>query len=124
MEEFNVLVSYFKDRFDNDLIFHVGCHFDDCEYGDATIRVINLPSNKHKIKKDFSLGLYFEELTEEDFLRCLDEMFEKYLKPYYDKGKNYLKEIILNPSQFNDCYQIEKDARNRINQMFGLHTKP
>lgn len=120
---FSVLIEFFKDRFNDDFVFHAGCYFDDCEYGDATIRVTNLPSNTHKLKNGFSLGLYYGELTEEQFLRCLDEMFDKYLKPYYEKGKEYLKEIILNEhTLFGEGYTFSKGARGKINKMFGLNT--
>ena len=75
--------------------FQVGCYFDNCEYGYATIRVKDLKSNPHKIKGNHSLGLYYGEgeLTEEQLIQCLNEMFDKYLKPYYEQGKNYLKKI-------------------------------
>ena len=48
--EFNVLISFFKNRFDDNFFFQVGCYFDNCEYGYATIRVKDLKSNPHKVK--------------------------------------------------------------------------
>ncbi len=124
--EFNVLISFYKDRFNESYIFEVGCYFDYCEYGEATIRVLDLPSNSH-LRKGHSQGLYYGEgeLTEEQLIQCLNEMFDKYLKPYYVQGKKYLKEIILKESTlFGEGYSIAKGAREEINKMFGLKTRP
>lgn len=125
--EFNVLISFFKNRFDDNFFFQVGCYFDNCEYGYATIRVKDLKSNPHKIKGNHSLGLYYGEgeLTEEQLIQCLNEMFDKYLRPYYVQGKKYLKEIVLKEDTlFGEGYFIAKGAREEINKMFGLHTTP
>ena len=51
-----------------------------------TIRVLDLPSNPNQFKGGISQGFYYGELTEEQYLQLLDEMFDKYLKPYYEKG--------------------------------------
>lgn len=128
--EFSVLISFYKDRFAEYLIFNVGCHFDDCEYGDATVNVRNLTCNVNK--ENNRQGFYYEENTEEAFIDYLNEMFDKYLKPYYEKGKAYLKEIVLRarPSLFRkalfkgEVYFVEIGARKKINEMFGLRTKP
>lgn len=120
--DFNVMISFYKDRFDEYFIFNVGCYFDNCEYGEALIGVFDIPSNKNKAKN--RQGFYYGELTEEQLIQCLNEIFDKYLKPYYEQGKKYLKKIVLNEFQFNSRYSIERDAREKINKMFGLHTTP
>ena len=124
--DFNVLISFYKNRFDDNFFFHVGCHFDNCQYGDATIPVRDLSSNPHKLEDGKSLGLYYGEgeLTEEQLIQCLNEIFDRYLKPYYEQGNKYLKEIVLNEFQFNSRYSIERDARDKINKMYGLNTRP
>lgn len=119
--EFSVLISFYKERFSESFIFDVGCYFDDCEYGYATIDVRNLSSNQNSINNP--QGIYYGELNGEQLLNCLDEMFDKYLNPYYVKGKEYLKEIVLNEFQFDGKYSIAKGARQKINEMFGLNTK-
>lgn len=121
LDEFSVLISFYKERFSERFIFDVGCYFADCECGYATIDVRGLPSNCNS--KHIEQGIYYGELNEEQLLKCLNEMFDKYLKPYYVKGKEYLKEIVLNEFQFDDRYLIAKGARQRINEMFGLNTK-
>lgn len=120
------MISFYKNRFDDNFFFHVGCHFDNCQYGDATIPVRDLSSNPHKLEDGKSLGLYYGEgeLTEEQLIQCLNEIFDRYLKPYYEQGNKYLKEIVLNEFQFNSRYSIERDARDKINKMFGLNTRP
>ena len=121
--EFYTYITFYKDRFADAYIFEVGCYFDDCEYGYATIRVLDLPSNTH-LFKGHSQGLYYGEgeLSEAQFLQCLDEMFDKYLKPYYEQGKKYLKYIILHENTlFGEGYGIAKGAREKINKMFGLN---
>ena len=73
------------------------------------------------------MGLYYGEgeLTEEQLIQCLNEMFDKYLRPYYVQGKKYLKEIILKEDTlFGEGYFIAKGAREEINKMFGLKTRP
>lgn len=121
--EFNVMFSFYKDRFDEYFIFNVGCYFDNCEYGEALIGVFDIPSNKNKAKN--RQGFYYGELTEEQLIQCLNEIFDKYLKPYYEQGKKYLKEIILKEDTlFGEGYYIERGAREKINEMFGLKTRP
>ena len=122
LDEFSVLISFYKERFSERFIFDVGCYFPDCKYGYATIDVRSLPSNYNS--KYIEQGIYYGELNGEQLLKCLNEMFDKYLKPYYVKGKEYLKEIVLNEFQFDDKYLIAKGARQKINEMFGLNTKP
>lgn len=120
--DFNVMMSFYKDRFDDYFMFYVGCHFDNCKYGDALIRVYDIPSNKNKDENP--QGFYYGELTEDQLIQCLNEIFDRYLKPYYEQGNKYLKEIVLNEFQFNSRYSIERDARDKINKMFGLNTRP
>ena len=122
LDEFSVLISFYKERFSDSFIFDVGCYFADCEYGYATIDVRDLPSNQNSMNNP--QGGYYGELNEDQLLKCLNEMFDKYLKPYYVKGKEYLKEIVLNEFQLNGRYSIAKGARQKINEMFGLNTKP
>ena len=121
--DFSTLISFYKDRFDDYLIFEVGCYFDDCQYGYATIRVYDIPSNKNKDENP--QGFYYGELTEEQLIQCLNEIFDKYLKPYYEQGNKYLKEILLKEhTLFGEGYSFAKGARDKINKMFGLSTRP
>lgn len=89
MGEFYLFIYFYKPWMGDCYRFKVGCHFEDCEYGEATIEAANLPSNINKMNNPE--GLYYGELTEEQYLRCLNEMFDKYLKPYYEEGIGYLK---------------------------------
>ena len=124
MGAFNVYVTFYKPWFDDCYNYEVGCYFDECEYGGVTIRVLDLPSNPNQFKGGISQGFYYGELTEEQYLQLLDEMFDKYLKPYYEKGAAYLKEILLNGDHLfeRDAYWIEKYARRKMNELFGSNT--
>ena len=79
-----------------------------------------------RLKGGMSHGFYYGELTEEQYLQLLNEMFDKYLKPYYEKGVEYLKEILLNGDHLfeRDAYRIEGGARRKMNELFGLNTQP
>lgn len=129
-EDFNVMIGFYKDRFGDYYLFDVGCLFENVNYGKASIGVRSIPSNKEKILKMAdgrtirnTQAFYYGDMTEDEYLKCLDEIFEKYLKPFYEQGVNYLREIILNESLFGEGYSIERDARDIINKLCGLKTK-
>ena len=126
MGEFYLFIYFYKPWHDDCYFFFFFCHFTECEYGTACIRVQDLPSNPNKFKGGMSHGFYYGELTEEQYLQLLNEMFDKYLKPYYEKGVEYLKEILLNGDHLfeRDAYRIEGGARRKMNELFGLNTQP
>ena len=123
MGEFYTYIDFYKDRFSERILFNAGCYFD-CEHGYATTRVYNLPSSPpHTYHKGLSQGIYYEEISEEILIRCLNEMFDKYLKPYYEQGTKYLKTILVKEKTLfkEDYYHISGGARDKINKMFGLN---
>lgn len=123
MGEYYTYIEFYKDRFCESYLFEAGCYFADCEYGHATTRVYNLPSNPHIYENGLSQEIYYEEISEEILIRCLNEMFDKYLKPYYEKGTKYLKTILKKEKRLfkEDSYHISRGARDKINKMFGLN---
>ena len=124
MDGFNVFITFHKDLYCYRYLFDVGFLFDGLEHGYGIINVRNLPSNKNPEERE--QGIFYHYLDEEQYLSCLDEMYDKYLKPYFEQGKKYLKKVAkrghkLFKDQRDYSYMIAGDARQKLKLMFGLH---
>lgn len=98
-DKFDLVVLFYKDRFDEYFSFEVGFRL---KGENATIMVnghaIQAWGNKRTIIRDELFGYYYEKWEEGEYIKCLQEIYDKYIKPYFEKEWKYLRLIANDPT--------------------------
>jgi len=98
MKDFDILVSFNKDRFDECYGIAIGFQFKDEPNGWGHID-IQIPNEKYWQNIKMADGstvvvkdsFYYDDWNEEDYLECLEKIYELHIKPYLDLGVGMLK---------------------------------
>ena len=104
LKDFDVSISFDKNRFSEKYHVHIGFRLKDLStgWGHAMVVIPNEKYWKHIKMADGSItvddsSFYYEEWEREEYLECLEKVYEIYIKPYFDLGVKYLKALAKDP---------------------------
>jgi len=128
LSNFFLYVLFDKDRFSEKFEIIVGFKLKDnyhTGWGNINTRIPNFLKGKYTaIHKKKIYGYKYEEWEKEDYLACLEMIYDIYIKPYFELGIDLLKIIAKDPScggKFGATkefpYFIHPDAVDKILRM-------
>jgi len=120
-DKFDLFVLFHKDRFDDYFWFVVGFRLKGDE---ATIMINGHPYQAYGMSMQLEISknvhsFYYEQLDEPLYLKYLQELYNKYLLPYFEKGFEYLKVLVRKPNGGRNFsrkkpFSISQQARELI----------
>jgi len=105
LDGFDARVLFYKDRFREVYYIDVGFILRDDPNGWGQMRAMNQDSKywhygemadgKKYIEK---ASFYYEQWNKDDYIQCLDKIYDVYIKPYFELGFELLKTIAKDPT--------------------------
>ncbi|MCL2678644.1 MAG: hypothetical protein FWE85_06295 [Clostridiales bacterium] len=106
--DFDIIFLFDKNRFNENYFIDVGFRLHDETQSWGTVRT-NMPLGNY--------GFYYEQWEKQDYIACLEEIYELYIQPYFDLGVAMLKKIVKKPSFRGQDYLIHRNAFEKIRKM-------
>jgi len=118
VEQVNVVILFGRSKFSESYEFDVGFRIKGVSTAWGWVRT--------HVKNN--LSYYYEKWDKEDYLATLEQMYHKYVRPYFDLGIGYIKNIIKDyrvsngkvvklPKISGQPFMIHPDAVKIINNM-------